>query len=73
MLFSSITACTFVFQLNVFSPGFHGFPGDQGPAPLPIKIPGERGPPGPPGIRGPNGIEGQPGQKGWPGDSGGQN
>lgn len=50
--------------------GFRGFPGNQGPLPLPVKIPGDRGPQGPPGIPGPVGVRGPPGPKGLPGDSG---
>lgn len=50
--------------------GFPGQPGSRGPPPIPIRIPGERGPPGPQGNLGLLGIRGEPGPQGPPGDSG---
>lgn len=50
--------------------GYPGAPGNQGPAPLPPRMPGERGAPGPQGIRGPEGVRGESGPKGPPGDPG---
>lgn len=62
----------FLSLINFCISGLRGFPGDQGPAPLPIKVPGERGFPGPQGIKGPRGNSGYPGPKGLLGDSGWQ-
>lgn len=78
--FHTVTKMLFLFVITFFlkyvlffrTTGFRGVPGDQGPVTLPVKIPGERGPPGPPGIRGPTGITGYPGPKGLPGDAGRQ-
>uniref|UniRef100_A0A3Q3IXN0 Uncharacterized protein n=1 Tax=Monopterus albus TaxID=43700 RepID=A0A3Q3IXN0_MONAL len=49
--------------------GVRGFPGNQGPPPVPIRYPGERGPSGPMGIQGPKGIIGEPGPRGPHGDA----
>ena len=53
-----------------FAAGVPGQPGSQGPLPLPITIPAERGAPGHHGIRGPEGKSGEPGPQGPPGDAG---
>lgn len=55
---------------NIHVTGFPGLPGNQGPLPLPVRIPGERGPSGPQGITGPKGFKGEPGPHGPPGDAG---
>lgn len=50
--------------------GYLGDPGNQGPAPVPPRVSGERGAPGPQGIRGPEGVRGETGPKGPPGAPG---
>lgn len=50
--------------------GSPGLPGAKGLLPVPVKIPGERGPTGPLGEQGPQGDRGESGHMGPTGDQG---
>lgn len=71
--FTTLTPSQHFFFLIIPSsctPGFKGPPGNQGVAPLPPKLPRDRGPQGPQGTPGPHGIKGPIGPQGFPGDAG---
>lgn len=59
-----------VIRLSFSAAGFRGIPGNQGPLPIPVRVPGERGLSGPQGIKGPEGVRGESGPQGPPGDTG---
>lgn len=66
----SVSTSFFLIIPSSCTPGFQGAPGNQGVAPFPPKLPGERGPQGPQGTPGPHGIKGPMGPHGFPGDAG---
>lgn len=72
LLTSHHILCFVIFRMVIVfcASGFRGFPGNQGPLPLPPTLPRERGPQGRQGIYGPHGVKGQIGPQGFPGDSG---